>query len=323
MQLTSWIIFGVDVFSFCIFGIPLIETVGAKVLVSLCYAISVAALMMSAIRATGCDTSDPHVRDQAIQMQDKEHLPYCTTCNVPVFARSKHCRVCNKCVKVFDHHCMWLNNCVGDLNYRAFAMSILSVAVMTGIVLHICIYLFVDCLMSEESFEQRLDDNLIFGGVSRETALGILCAMICLNLPLFFLDMQLIVLHVFLFWHQLTTYEYIMEKKTAEELEGDDLAVAKSSEGKDRRILPDCFDWIVYKRRKKRQNKKSDQIEVLDPSGGVKSPPPEASETLSWKDQRHMDDNPTPPGSTSEAGGFPEHLTLSPLTASSSGQVAR
>mmetsp|Transcript_23902 Transcript_23902/g.37484 ORF Transcript_23902/g.37484 Transcript_23902/m.37484 type:complete len:218 (-) Transcript_23902:110-763(-) len=210
---------------------------------------------------------------------------------------------------------MWLNNCVGDLNYRAFAMSIISVAVMTGIVLHICIYLLVDCLAAEESFEKRLDDNHIFGGLSREAALGILCAMICVNLPLFFLDMQLILLHVFLTWHQLTTYEYIMEKRTVEALEGDDVGVSDPSQQKDRR-LPDCFDWIVYKRRAKRHKPSSDMIEVIDPCQDTKSPPSEtASDTnTSTGQRRHVDTLPTPPGTTSEAGGLPEHLTSMPAS---------
>lgn len=320
LQVTSWIVFGLDVLSFCIFGIPLIETVGAKLLVSVCYVISVAALVISAIRATGSDPVDPHVLDPTAQIQEKECLPYCTTCNVPVYPRTKHCRVCNKCIKVFDHHCMWLNNCVGDLNYRAFAMSILSVAVMTGIVLHISIYLLVDCLTSEESFEKRLSENPIFGDFPKDGALVTLCIMICVNLPLFFLDMQLIVLHIFLTWNQLTTYEYIMEKRDVECFE-DDPAAANSPPRKDRR-LPDCLDWIVFKRRKKKQKQSSDKIEVIDPPHDGKGSPQEAaSDTSSARGQgRFVDTFPTPPGSTSEAGGFPEHLTPSP--ASRSGQAA-
>jgi palmitoyltransferase len=303
LQIVSWVVFGLDVVSFCIFGIPLIETVGAKVLVALCYASSVAVLVLAAIRATGTDPSDPHIRQQDWKLQEKNVGPYCTTCNSPVFARSKHCRACNKCIKVFDHHCMWLNNCVGDVNYRAFGIAIASVAVMTGIVLHICIYLFVDCLVNEADFKGRLDDNPIFGGIPKEAAQAILAVMIFINLPLFFLDMQLIILHMFLSWHQLTTYEYIMEKKTVESLEGED-AVATN-----KRVLPRCLDWIVYRSRRKKRPKQNDNIEQIEPPRGALSPDPETtSETSSSRGhRRHVDSTPSPPGSTTDFGGVAEH----------------
>jgi len=303
----SWVVFGGDVFIFLVFGIPLIETVSAKVLVTLCYVSSVSTLVMAAIRATGCDPSDPNVQQQDLQLQEKEHLPYCTTCNCPVFARSKHCRSCNKCVKVFDHHCMWLNNCIGDNNYRAFATCISAVAVMTGIVLHICIYLLVDCLTNEEQFERRLEDYPVVGRIPKEAALGLLGALICINFPLFFLDMQLIILHTFLTWHDLTTYEYIMEKRTVDYIKAGEAHPNKDKQ----RVLPHCLDWIVY--RKKKQKK--DKIEKYQPDPPVAMPPPLGadviSETSSAKGhQRCSDLTPTPPGSNAD-GDSPAHLTSS------------
>lgn len=254
LQLVSWVVFGADVLAFLVFGIPLVETTGAKMLVALCYVFSVCTLVLAAIRATGCDPSDPHVGKEDMQLQDKEVLPYCTTCNSPVFARSKHCRTCNKCVKVFDHHCMWLNNCIGDLNYRAFATCLCGVAAMTGIVLNISTYLFIDCFMSEEAFLRRLEAIPVLGSLPQEAALGLLGALICINLPLFVLDMQLIILHMFLTWHDITTYEYIMGKKTVE-LEDETMP------SRDRKqVLPRCLDWIVYSRRKKKKPK-ADKIE--------------------------------------------------------------
>lgn len=251
LQLLSWVVFGLDVLIFCIFGIPLIETAVAKVLVAVCYLASVVVLVLAAVRATGCDPSDPHVRNQDTGFQEREALPYCTTCNSPVYPRSKHCRACNKCVKVFDHHCMWLNNCIGEANYRAFAMCIGAVAVMTGIVLDICVYLIIDFIVNEEGFNSRLEDNPIFGGLPEEAAVALLGFLVAVNLPLCVLDMQLIILHIFLARQQITTYEYIINKRAAE---------ADESEEKQRQILPRCMDWIVYRSRRHRA-RKSDNID--------------------------------------------------------------
>jgi len=301
LQLLSWVVFGGDVFLFCIVGIPLLQTAGAKVLVALCYGIAVSTLVLGAIRATAADASDPHIRQQEHQLQDKETLPYCTTCNSPIFARSKHCRECNKCVQVFDHHCMWLNNCIGDVNYRAFAVCIAAVAAFTGIMLDISIYVLVECLTNEDDFVKRLVDNPILGGLPKDAVLGLLGLLICINLPLFFLDGQLIILHCFLTWQDLTTYEYIMEKKTTE-FSGEEHPKAIK-----KRVLPRCLDWIVYRKRKKKKPK-NDKIEEMSqyPSEQYPTVVPSAdvdvtSETSSSKHHRPDDQTPTPPGATSDS----------------------
>jgi hypothetical protein len=264
LQLVSWVVFGGDILLFCIVGIPLLENLWAKVIVALCYACTVSTLVLAAIRATGCDASDPHIRGQESQLQEQEVLPYCSTCSSPVFARSKHCRECNKCIQVFDHHCMWLNNCIGDLNYRAFATCIASVSVFTGIILDISIYILVDIVTNEEDFVNRLDVNPILSGLTTDAVLALLGILICINLPLFVLDGQLIILHCFLSWHDLTTYEYIMEKKTAEFDRSEDHPKAN------KRVLPRCLDWIVYRKRKKKP--KNDQIEEMEPCSGEQYP---------------------------------------------------
>jgi len=112
----------------------------------------------------------------------------------------------------------------------------------------------------------------------------VLCTLICINLPLFFLDMQLIVLHCFLTWHDLTTYEYIMEKKTVE-LQDESHPKSKS------RVLPRCLDWIVYKRRKKKKPK-GEKIDQEPPDTPPKDPEV-TSESSSTKAQRPN----SPPGS--------------------------
>merc|ERR1719399_2507715 len=122
LQLASWVVFGSDVAIYVVICVPLIETLVAKVLVSVFYAPSVVVLFAGAWKATQCDPKDPNIlpEEEASKQnpEDVEHLPFCIPCNSPVFPRSKHCRLCDKCVYNFDHHCKWLNNCIGKPNYR-------------------------------------------------------------------------------------------------------------------------------------------------------------------------------------------------------------
>lgn len=253
LQLSSWVVVGLDVLLFAIIGIPLIEADALKGIISVCFGTSVIILVFAAFQATRCDPADPHIRRQEhgveVNKEEDESLPYCVQCDSPVFARSKHCRVCNKCVREFDHHCMWVNNCVGAQNYRAFATCIVAVAVMTANILGISAYLLIDYFVNEE-FEIRWHRHILFGDVTKEVALVPFFFLVVVNLPFFVLDMQLVILHMFLTWQGVTTFEYIMNKnnKAAESESYEDGGSKPSSI----RTLPRCMDWIVYKRRKKK-----------------------------------------------------------------------
>lgn len=315
LQVVSWVVFGTDVFVFLIFALPLIETRAARILVGLVFVASVACLVYMAYKATSCDASDKHILQQESDLPGKDtdaNLAFCTMCNSSVHQRSKHCRSCNKCIHVFDHHCMWLNNCVGEYNYRFFAGSIGSVAVMTGTCLACCIYLVVDLYVNCESFEERMHDSHTFGpGAPHEVAAGLLIALIIVNFPLFTLDMQLVFLHVFLTSQQLTTYEYIMHKHhmQMEALEKSDKYKADKKTSNFRRsikTLPRCMDWIVF-RPSKRKSKKN-KIERLDQGAPASDPEPfsdveksaDAANTELPKDFERKDGPSAPPSAFHE-----------------------
>jgi len=263
LQLSSWVVVGLDVLLFAIIGIPLIEANGLKVIISVCFGSSVIILVLAAIQATNCDPADPHIRrrDHGVQVnkEEDESLPFCVQCDSPVFARSKHCRACNKCVREFDHHCMWVNNCVGAQNYRAFATCIAAVAVMTANILGISAYLLVDYFLNEKEFEIRWHDHILFKDVAKEVALVPFIFLAIVNTPFFVLDMQLVLLHMFLTWQNVTTFEYIMNKRnTAMENESCQEDGSKPSK---MRTLPRCMDWIVIRRRKKKNDVQKAPVE--------------------------------------------------------------
>ena len=62
---------------------------------------------------------------------------WCSTCDIPKPARSKHCSMCNCCIEKYDHHCVWLNSCVGLHNYKYFILFLFmhSVVCIYGIVI--------------------------------------------------------------------------------------------------------------------------------------------------------------------------------------------
>lgn len=246
LQLLSWVVFGSDVLIFAIFCIPLFDHLAAHIGVGFCYALSVAALVIATARATRCNPADPTIYKDAstLPQEDLDNLPFCMTCNSYVNSASKHCRACNKCVHVFDHHCKWLNNCVGENNYRAFATSIASVAVMTGIILGSVVYLLIDYIRSDEVVLQDRIDKF-FGGLPKEMFLAIFVFLITINLPLFVLDVQLLLFHVFLTSKNLTTYEYIVQKR-------DQATSGVDEKGSLQRCMTCCMDNTVLKRRKKK-----------------------------------------------------------------------
>lgn len=125
---------------------------------------------------------------------------------------------------------------------------------MTGVMLASCVALLLEYVLDKSRLAKSLEE--LFGGVVQEAALAVWIGLITLNLPLFLLDGQLIILHLFLQSRGLTTYGYIQLKRqeltqNQEEKESGQGA-AGALQG---RSLPRCMDWIVFSyRRARRRN---------------------------------------------------------------------
>ncbi|XP_063169271.1 palmitoyltransferase ZDHHC1 [Candoia aspera] len=157
---------------------------------------------------------------------------HCHICDVDVSSRSKHCGTCNKCVCGFDHHCMWLNNCVGERNYWLFLNSVISAILGLLLILLVAFYVFVQFFLDPmklrtgqhfEGLKNQTDVWFVFLPVApiKTQAPAILTlagVLILLGLLTLFLLGHLLVFHIYLMWHRMTTYEYIVQQRPPQEV---------------------------------------------------------------------------------------------------------
>ncbi|XP_048172842.1 palmitoyltransferase ZDHHC1 isoform X2 [Corvus hawaiiensis] len=163
-------------------------------------------------------------RNQHAHVIENHH---CHVCDVDVSAKSKHCGTCNKCVCGFDHHCKWLNNCVGERNYWLFLNSVLSAILGLGLLLLVAFYVFVEffvdptVLRSDQHFDalrNHMDRWFVFLPASpvetRAPAILVTAGIfILLSLVTMILLGHLLTFHIYLLWHKLSTYEYILQQR--------------------------------------------------------------------------------------------------------------
>lgn len=158
---------------------------------------------------------------------------FCYICEVKVGNRSKHCSTCNKCIEKFDHHCKWLNNCVGSRNYRYFAGCVASALAACLLTFFLSTGLIVAYFTKSSWLYQPpvpLNGNKTLGiaemeekgGVFRvfvpvDKTVWLLVVEVCAALSLLAIALlsHLLGFHLFLAFKGLSTYDYIMLKRSA------------------------------------------------------------------------------------------------------------
>nr|XP_021522739.1 probable palmitoyltransferase ZDHHC1 isoform X2 [Aotus nancymaae] len=196
------------------------------------------------LTAVSIDPADANVRDKSYagplpMFNRSQHAHviedlHCNLCDVDVSARSKHCSACNKCVCGFDHHCKWLNNCVGERNYRLFLHSVASALLGVLLLVLVATYVFVEFFVNP----MRLRTNRHFEVLKNHTdvwfvflpaapvetqapaILALAALLILLGLLSTALLGHLLCFHIYLMWHKLTTYEYIVQHRPPQEAKG-------------------------------------------------------------------------------------------------------
>nr|XP_044616739.1 palmitoyltransferase ZDHHC1 isoform X1 [Equus asinus]XP_044616740.1 palmitoyltransferase ZDHHC1 isoform X1 [Equus asinus]XP_044616741.1 palmitoyltransferase ZDHHC1 isoform X1 [Equus asinus]XP_044616742.1 palmitoyltransferase ZDHHC1 isoform X1 [Equus asinus] len=215
-----------------------------------CMGVIFAGHLVVHLTAVSIDPADANVRDKSyagplpiFNRSQHAHVIedlHCNLCDVDVSARSKHCSACNKCVCGFDHHCKWLNNCVGERNYRLFLHSVASALLGVLLLVLVATYVFVEFfinpmrLRTNRHFEVCLcvavlknhtDVWFVFlPAAPVETQapaiLALAAVLILLGLLSTALLGHLLCFHIYLIWHKLTTYEYIVQHRPPQEAKG-------------------------------------------------------------------------------------------------------
>uniref|UniRef100_A0ABM5ETL9 Palmitoyltransferase n=1 Tax=Pogona vitticeps TaxID=103695 RepID=A0ABM5ETL9_9SAUR len=161
---------------------------------------------------------------------------HCHICDVDVSSKSKHCGTCNKCVCGFDHHCVWLNNCVGQRNYWLFLNSVISAICGLLLILLIASYVFVEFFLNPmklrtdqhfEGLKNQTDLWFVFlpaAPIETQAAAILVLAgvLILLGLVTLILLGHLLIFHIYLMWHRMTTYEYIVQRRPPQEIKDPD-----------------------------------------------------------------------------------------------------
>eukprot|EP00931_Biecheleriopsis_adriatica_P060970 TRINITY_DN36635_c0_g1_i1.p1 TRINITY_DN36635_c0_g1~~TRINITY_DN36635_c0_g1_i1.p1 ORF type:complete len:411 (-),score=74.34 TRINITY_DN36635_c0_g1_i1:224-1456(-) len=149
------------------------------------------------------DPADPAVLEETTDSKS-EDMKYCFQCSRSVDKHSRHCWTCQKCVQDFDHHCPYLNTCVGSQNYRIFFVLIWQVLFMLSVMGSLAILLLVRAVQLD------LWDTV---SVTRVIFYSITFA---LDGGLLLLVAYLVLLHCFLCYKGLTTYQWIKGLPPAE-----------------------------------------------------------------------------------------------------------
>ena len=176
------------------------------------YSIFAILTCISSVSATITNPADPRIY-QPLKHNPRDavsgHL-YCYRCERHVLESSKHCTVCQKCIDVFDHHCIWLNNCVGKHNYIQFLGLLVSAALMLCIQIAIGIAILVQYAQDIGVLDNHIQiyyPNLSGTAYFIITIIISILAVIGVGAIL-----QLLIFHISLIYHNMTTYEFIMSR---------------------------------------------------------------------------------------------------------------
>ena len=135
---------------------------------------------------------------------------------VYVRPRSKHCRVCNRCTEDFDHHCMWLNNCVGRANYPYFFALLCSTLLLTTMHFGVSLYLFIQSF-AHRPLIQPLQQSRYHGHISMNGLRVVWSLTVGTAAILEGLLLDLLSFHLVLQWKGMSTYDYILAQREAQE----------------------------------------------------------------------------------------------------------
>lgn len=214
LQVLSWFI--VTFLAGCFVGLlaPMIPSPG-NIISLVTYITCLLVVLISGYITGRCDPIDPYVKATDEELDGVDDLLRCSVCVSRVNKLSRHCLVCDKCVVDYDHHCKWLNNCIGAANYRSFICLIVSTLFLVAMQLIASVVVLIKYVGDIEQLKSDLawqsivmDEKLYLAFASLNALLGLASCMMVAHLVSF---------HIYLAYHGLTTYNYVMQTQAMEE----------------------------------------------------------------------------------------------------------
>ena len=220
------------VLGFYLLQAPALEDSTTRLALEICYGAIALVAACAFVKAAAVDPADD-------DDEEEEAGLFCQLCDRNVHAGSKHCRACDKCVAHFDHHCKWLNNCVGAKNYHSFFALVALVLWQVSGQLCAGAWLLAWVSRNPAQADALLDDDARFPlHMTRLEFQAALAAYLLLCVCLGYLVGDLFAFHVLLIRRGMTTYEYIVSRREAE----DDARGERDGAGGSRRA-----DWKAAK----------------------------------------------------------------------------
>merc|ERR1711959_310172 len=212
LQMLSWDITVLLAGSFCLLLAPMLSQPW-DIVATAAYLALLCVVLGSGFVCGRRDPIDPYVLCSEEELVGVTGLLKCGACCSRVNKLSRHCLICDKCVVDFDHHCKWLNNCIGAANYRYFLGLIASTALLISVQLAVSASLFIKYSIDWDTLQE--DVRTFYINLDANTYFGLVCFNIVLGIPSLALVTHLVGFHIYLSYHQLTTYNYVMKIEAA------------------------------------------------------------------------------------------------------------
>lgn len=224
-QIVTWIFYILNLSLFYVFTIALFPSVFKEIVIVTFGLFSIIVFILALI-ATYRNPADElfiaemrkkeeaKVEKRVYWLEISKNQSFCIICCSNINGSSKHCKKCNKCVEYFDHHCDWLNNCIGKANYSYFYFLLLILLIQLFYGTGICLYGFIKYIQWKNSFDKIDNDKDRYSLPSAAITMILAVSDLILGVNLTYLWL----IHTWLKYKGITTYEYILMKIEAREL---------------------------------------------------------------------------------------------------------
>ncbi|CAG9326623.1 unnamed protein product [Blepharisma stoltei] len=209
-QIFTWLYNFASIFVFYFFIVPS-QPYLIQILMSSLFGLSQLLLLFYAFLLTKSNPTDPILYKKKKINLDETYITFCSLCYSEVSPDSKHCMKCNRCVHKFDHHCKFVNNCIGKSNYNLFLKTAILMEMVETIFLVCCTYTIYNWSADLNGLKEKINQD--YGENADVVLIAICSAFEFLTIAILFANGYLLLFHIWLIKHKMTTYDFISKNK--------------------------------------------------------------------------------------------------------------